>query len=107
MLSKRKLKIFLCYMLDVVSGFLQVTDAIFLFNSRNPEEKKTRIIIATASVIKFEEALQSAAIPFTRDPRVSKLFESKQRYKDMNKEDNWLEMLQDKIEDIDRNRTKK
>lgn len=106
MLSKRKLKIFLCYMLDVVSGFLQVTDAIFLFNSRNPEEKKTRIIIATASVIKFEEALQSAAIPFTRDPRVSKLFESKQRYKDMNKEDNWLEMLQDKIEDIDRNRAK-
>lgn len=106
MLSKRKLKIFLCYMLDVVSGFLQVTDAIFLFNSRNPEEKKTRIIIATASVIKFEEALQSAAIPFTRDPRVSKLFESKQRYKDMNKEDNWLEMLQEKIEDIDRNRTK-
>lgn len=106
MLSKRKLKIFLCYMLDVVSGFLQVTDAIFLFNSRNPEEKKTRIIIATASVIKFEEALQSAAIPFTRDPRVSKLFESKQRYKDMNKEDNWLEMLQEKIEDIDRNRAK-
>lgn len=106
MLSKRKLKIFLCYMLDVVSGFLQVTDAIFLFNSRNPEEKKTRIIIATASVIKFEEALQSAAIPFTRDPRVSKLFDSKQRYKDMNKEDNWLEMLQEKIEDIDRNRTK-
>lgn len=106
MLSKRKLKILLCYMSDVVSGFLQVTDAIFLFNSRNPEEKKTRIIIATASVIKFEEALQSAAIPFTRDPRVSKLFESKQRYKDMNKEDNWLEMLQDKIEDIDRNRTK-
>lgn len=73
---------------------------------KNPEEKKTRIIIATASVIKFEEALQSAAIPFTRDPRVSKLFESKQRYKDMNKEDNWLEMLQDKIEDIDRNRAK-
>lgn len=106
MLSKRKLKIFLCYMLDVVYGFLQVTDAIFLFNSRNPEEKKTRIIIATASVIKFEEALQSAAIPFTRDPRVSKLFESKQRYKDMNKEDNWLEMLQEKIEDIDRNRAK-
>lgn len=106
MLSKRKLKIFLCYMLDVVSGFLQVTDAIFLFNSRNPEKKKARIIIATASVIKFEEALQSAAIPFTRDPRVSKLFESKQRYKDMNKEDNWLEMLQEKIEDIDRNRTK-
>ena len=50
--------------------------------------------------------MQSAAIPFTRDPRVSKLFESKQRYKDMNKEDNWLEMLQDKIEDIDRNRAK-
>lgn len=73
---------------------------------KNPEEKKARIIIATASVIKFEEALQSAAIPFTRDPRVSKLFESKQRYKDMNKEDNWLEMLQEKIEDIDRNRTK-
>lgn len=85
---------------------LQVTDAIFLFNSRNPEEKKARIIIATASVMKFEEALQSAAIPFTRDPRVSKLFESKQRYKDMNKEDNWLEMLQEKIEDIDRNRAK-
>lgn len=100
------MKIFLCYMPDVVSGFLQVTDAIFLFNSRNLEEKKARIIIATASVIKFEEALQSAAIPFTRDPRVSKLFESKQRYKDMNKEDNWLEMLQEKIEDIDRNRTK-
>lgn len=65
---------------------------------------KARVIIATASVIKFEEALLSAAIPFTRDPRVSKLFESKQRYKDMHEEDNWLKLLQDKIEDIDRNR---
>lgn len=78
----------------------------FIFISSNPEEKKPRVIIATASVIKFEEALQSTAIPFTRDPRVSKLFESKQRYKDMNKEDNWLKVLQDKIEDIDRERTK-
>lgn len=78
----------------------------FIFTSSNPEEKKPRVIIATASVIKFEEALQSAAIPFTRDPRVSKLFESKQRYKDMNKEDNWLKVLQDKIEDIDRERAK-
>lgn len=78
----------------------------FIFISSNPEEKKPRVIIATASVIKFEEALQSAAIPFTRDPRVSKLFESKQRYKDMNKEDNWLKVLQDKIEDIDRERAK-
>lgn len=78
----------------------------FIFISSNPEEKKSRVIIATASVIKFEEALQSAAIPFTRDPRVSKLFESKQRYKDMNKEDNWLKVLQDKIEDIDRERAK-
>lgn len=57
---------------------------------------KARVINATASVIKFEEALQSAAIPFTRDPRVSKLFESKQRYKDMHEEDNWLKMLQEK-----------
>lgn len=78
----------------------------FIFISSNPEKKKPRVIIATASVIKFEEALQSAAIPFTRDPRVSKLFESKQRYKDMNKEDNWLKVLQDKIEDIDRERAK-
>lgn len=78
----------------------------FIFISSNPEEKKPRVIIATASVIKFEEALQSAAIPFTRDPRVAKLFESKQRYKDMNKEDNWLKVLQDKIEDIDRARAK-
>lgn len=78
----------------------------FIFISSNPEEKKPRVIIATASVIKFEEALQSAAIPFTRDPRVAKLFESKQRYKDMHKEDNWLKVLQDKIEDIDRERTK-
>lgn len=78
----------------------------FIFISSNPEEKKPRVIIATASVIKFEEALQSAAIPFTRDPRVAKLFESKQRYKDMHKEDNWLKLLQDKIEDIDRERAK-
>lgn len=78
----------------------------FIFISSNPEEKKPRVIIATASVIKFEEALQSAAIPFTRDPRVAKLFESKQRYKDMHKEDNWLKVLQDKIEDIDRERAK-
>ena len=55
-------------------------------------------------MIKFEEALQSAAIPYTRDPRVAKLFESKQKYKDMEKDDNWLEMLKEKIEDIDKGR---
>ncbi|XP_062602967.1 threonine synthase-like 2 [Saccostrea cucullata] len=71
---------------------------------RNPEDKKIRVVIATASVIKFEEALQSASIPYTRDPRVAKIFESKQKYKDMNKGEDWLQILRDKIEEIDRTR---
>ncbi|XP_061180477.1 threonine synthase-like 2 [Saccostrea echinata] len=71
---------------------------------RNPEDKKIRVVIATASVIKFEEALQSASIPYTRDPRVAQLFESKQKYKDLNKGEDWLQMLRDKIEEIDKNR---
>lgn len=76
----------------------------YYYKKLNSESNnRSKVIIATASVKKFEEAVLAAGLTPHSFQEVDSLFEKPVRYVDMNKGENWELMLRNKIEEIDQN----
>ncbi|XP_046562759.1 threonine synthase-like 2 isoform X1 [Haliotis rubra] len=70
--------------------------------SRQGSEDKPRVCLASASPVKFEETVLAAGLQYEKTDAVVKLHNSPTKYQDWNKEDDWVAMLQQKIEDIEK-----
>lgn len=71
----------------------------YVLQKRN-EPEILRICLATASPVKFEEAIQAAGIPVPVNAKVSALLGLPTRYVDMEKGQDWEKILKDKIIEI-------
>ncbi|CAC5360111.1 THNSL2 [Mytilus coruscus] len=74
----------------------------YYYSTLKPDHKRTTVVIATASVKKFEEAVVAAGLTPQKYEEVEVLFSKPVKYTDMNKGENWELILRDKIEDIDK-----
>jgi saccharopine dehydrogenase-like NADP-dependent oxidoreductase len=74
---------------------------IFRLNSTTRSKDTAKVVIATASVKKFEEAVLAAGLTPQKYQEVDILFDKPVKYVDMNKGDNWELMLRNKIVEID------
>lgn len=63
-----------------------------------------RVCIATASPWKFSEALAESGADVKFPQNVEDLFSKEERYEDMNKNEDWEEILRNKILDISKTR---
>ncbi|XP_050397978.1 threonine synthase-like 2 [Patella vulgata] len=59
-----------------------------------------RVVVATASPRKFSEALQESGVPFKSDKSVAELQAAPTRYTDLEKNEDWLQALREKILEI-------
>lgn len=73
-----------------------------LESEENTDGRPPRVIIATASVKKFQEAVLSAGLIPVEHAEVTSLLKKETRSLEMGKEDNWEEMLRETIEMISR-----
>ncbi|XP_060084610.1 threonine synthase-like 2 [Ylistrum balloti] len=71
-----------------------------LDSKENKEERPPRVIIATASVKKFQEAVLSSGLTPKENAEVTALLEKETKSQEMTKGDNWEEMLRKTIEMI-------
>ncbi|XP_052227205.1 threonine synthase-like 2 isoform X4 [Dreissena polymorpha] len=65
--------------------------------NRSKDESIPRICIATASPAKFKEAVDAAGIPWKQDERVTRLMSLPVRYEDMERNEDWSDILRKKI----------
>lgn len=61
-----------------------------------------RVCLASASPIKFEEAVVAAGLRYDKTDAVVKLYNSPTRYQDVEKDEDWVDILRKKIEDIEK-----
>ncbi|OWF40335.1 threonine synthase-like 2 [Mizuhopecten yessoensis] len=71
-----------------------------LDSKQNTDRRPPRVIIATASVKKFQEAVISAGLTPVDNAEVASLLTKETKSQEMKKEDNWEEMLRKTIEMI-------
>ncbi|XP_052229090.1 threonine synthase-like 2 isoform X3 [Dreissena polymorpha] len=69
----------------------------YSLENRSKGESIPRICIATASPAKFKEAVDAAGIPWQQDERVSRLISLPVRYEDMERNEDWSDILRKKI----------
>ena len=65
------------------------------------------VVLATASVMKFEQAVSSAGVEFPEVEAVSRLMKMESRFIRMDKGSNWETILRFKIEEISLNLSKR
>lgn len=75
---------------------------MIVFFRLKSDHQRTSVVIATASVKKFEEAVVAAGLTPQKYEEVKVLFTRPVKYTDMNKGENWERIIRDKIEEIDR-----
>ncbi|KAH3789931.1 hypothetical protein DPMN_168123 [Dreissena polymorpha] len=69
----------------------------YSLENRSKGESIPRICIATASPAKFNEAVDAAGIPWQQDERVTRLMSLPVRYEDMERNEDWSDILRKKI----------
>ena len=76
---------------------------VYLHNHHSSASPQKSVVLATASVMKFEKAVLEAGVVFPEFAKVSELMKSESRCLNMRKGENWESILRLKIEEISHN----
>ncbi|XP_071089839.1 threonine synthase-like 2 [Haliotis cracherodii] len=72
------------------------------YSRQGSSDDTLRVCLASASPIKFEEAVVAAGLRYDKTDAVVKLYNSPTRYQDVEKDEDWVDILRKKIEDIEK-----
>ena len=69
-------------------------------SSATASSSSTSIVVATASPAKFPEALEIAGLDKVLHPRIEKVLKMETKFVDLEKDQDWTQILKDKVEDL-------